>query len=715
MPCFKSWIGRLCTVLFYLYPASPSLAIGCFSCIKIDISLHASVSHTTGDARCLIVLVVLLKSICSEWISRLETHGINRMMDRLQHASLIFATGLLLGLPLAADAAAPTPEKALALKPVQAGVDYEKVPAAKQSECQIIDIDRDGWSGWEVIAKDGTLLRRFADTNGDQQIDLWCYFKFGVEVYRDIDKNFNGKTDEYRWLATGGTRWGLDVDEDGLIDAWKQISAEEVTAEVVAALRERSAERFAPLVISDKELTSLGLGGAKQKQIGELAVSAVRDFEDLAKDQRVVATDAAWVQFAAGTPGVVPSGTEDSTRDLIVYENAVAMFEQASGGGQFMVGTLVQVGPTTWRVVSLPVLGDENVPLAGTGGNFFAPDTATANAVMDNAGAAQKTQDLVSRLEEVDKQLISATDPAAIAKLHEARAGVVEQLIGVSATKEDREIWFRQLVDTLSVSSQTKAYPGGLKRLQTVSQRFAGVDQRLSAYADYQAISADYMARQTPDADFAEVQEWYINALGRFVERYPRSPEAAQAWLNLALSKEFEDKDTEALAYYKKVVSLYPEADSGEMAAGAVRRLESVGKQVELEGTTIKGRPFRLSNLRGKPVIIHYWATWCEPCKQDMKQLRRLLATSQRAGLQVVGINVDRNKSDAERYLQQTQVPWLQLYESGGLEGSRLAKQFGVQTLPTMMLVDPNGKVVRHNVRAAELQSELERIRQAGK
>ncbi|MDB4561598.1 TlpA family protein disulfide reductase [bacterium] len=634
------------------------------------------------------------------------------MMDRLQHALPFLAIGLFVGMTAAVDAAAPTPENALALKPVQPGVDYEKVEPANQSECKVIDIDQDDWSGWEVIAKDGTLLRRFADTNGDQQIDLWCYFRFGVEVYRDIDENFNGKTDQYRWLATGGTRWGLDADEDGLIDAWKQISAEEVTAEVVAALRERDADRFAPLVISDKEMSSLGLGDAKKKQIGSLAMAATRGFDELAKEQEVVGNDAEWVQFAAGTPGVVPSGTEESTRDLIVYENAVAMFDQESGGGQFMVGTLVQVGPATWRVVSLPVLGEDTELLTGTGGNFFAPDTATANAVMNDAGTARKTQDLVTKLENVDTQLVTTKDAAAIAKLHEARAGIIEKLIGAAATKEDREIWFRQLVDTLSVSSQTGAYPAGLTRLQSVSQRFAAEDESLSAYADYQAISADYMARQTPNADFAKVQEWYIGALARFVERYPRAPETAQAWLNLALSKEFEDKDSEALAYYKKVANLFPEADSGEMAAGAVRRLESVGRQVELQGTTIKGKPFRLSSLRGKPVVVHYWATWCEPCKQDMKQLRRLLASNQRTGLQVVGINVDRSKTDAQRYLQQTQVPWLQLHEDGGLEGSRLAKEFGVQTLPTMMLIDPSGKVIRHNIRAAELQTELEKIKQ---
>ncbi|MDE0874001.1 MAG: TlpA disulfide reductase family protein [Acidimicrobiales bacterium] len=636
------------------------------------------------------------------------------MMDRLQRFSPVLAAGLLLGTAVVGHTAPPSPEDALVLKPVQPGVDYEKVEADQQSGCKVIDIDESAWSGWEVIAEDGTLLRRFADTNRDQKIDLWCYFKFGVEVYRDVDQDFNGKADQYRWLATGGTRWGLDRDEDGGIDSWKQISAEEVTAEVVAALREKDTDRFAPLVIVEQELDFLGLGKEKKTQILALSIAAKSGFGELAKDQDVVADDAVWVQFAAGTPGVVPSGTEGSTRDVVVYENAVAMFDQGNGSGQLMVGTLVQVGKA-WRLVGLPVLGEEGSALAQAGGNFFAPDTATASSVMNDSGAAQKTQDLVTALEKIDTQFAVAKDSAAIAILHERRAGVVEKLVLAAATKEDREIWFRQLVDMLSMGAQTGSYPSGLERLRTVSQRFAGDDESLKAYADYQSIGADYMVRQTPNADFAEVQEWYIGVLSRFVERYPATPEAAQAWLNLALSKEFEDKDKEALAYYKKVVSLFSKTSSGEIAAGAVRRLESVGREVDLEGTTLDGKPFRLSRLRGKPVVLHYWATWCEPCKQDMKLLRRLQASYQRAGLQVVGVNVDLTKQEAQRYLQQTQVSWTQLFEPGGLDGSRLAKAFGVQTLPTMMLIDPQGKVVRHNVRAAELQTEIDRILQDSK
>jgi thiol-disulfide isomerase/thioredoxin len=483
---------------------------------------------------------------------------------------------------------------------------------------------------------------------------------------------------------------------------------------VVAALREKDTDRFAPLVIVEQELDFLGLGKEKKTQILALSIAAKSGFGELAKDQDVVADDAVWVQFAAGTPGVVPSGTEGSTRDVVVYENAVAMFDQGNGSGQLMVGTLVQVGKA-WRLVGLPVLGEEGSALAQAGGNFFAPDTATASSVMNDSGAAQKTQDLVTALEKIDTQFAVAKDSTAIAILHERRAGVVEKLVLAAATKEDREIWFRQLVDMLSMGAQTGSYPSGLERLRTVSQRFAGDDESLKAYADYQSIGADYMVRQTPNADFTEVQEWYIGALSRFVERYPATPEAAQAWLNLALSKEFEDKDKEALAYYKKVVSLFSKTSSGEIAAGAVRRLESVGREVDLEGTTLDGKPFRLSKLRGKPVVLHYWATWCEPCKQDMKLLRRLQASYQRAGLQVVGVNVDLTKQEAQRYLQQTQVSWTQLFEPGGLDGSRLAKAFGVQTLPTMMLIDPQGKVVRHNVRAAELQTEIDRILQDSK
>ena len=598
----------------------------------------------------------------------------------------------------------PSARAALGLTPVQQDVEYERVTGELIDQCTVRDIDRRGWAGWEVLAGDGTLLRRFADTNGDNKIDLWCYFNFGIEVYRDIDADFNGKADQYRWLGTSGTKWGLDEDEDGSIDRWKNISAEEVSAEVVKALASGDAKDFARLLISDRELRSLELGSARTKQIAGMATRAAQGFEELAARQKKVNASTTWVQFAAPPPGVIPAGTDGSKQDLVVYENVVAMFERDGKSGQLLVGTLIKSGDA-WRMVDLPSVSDDDEKLTSATGVFFTPGGSAMAAGNENG---KQSHQLVEQLEKIDAQLAQADDKKTIASLHQARADQVEKLIESAATENERETWVRQLVDTVSVAVQSGSYPQGVSRLRQVAPKFAKNNPALAAYADYQAIGSEYVVRQTPDAEFEEVQEWYLDALEGFIDRYPETPEAAQANLQLALSKEFEDKEREALRYYRKVASSFPNTDAGEKAAGAVRRLESVGRRIDLTGDTIEGKSFSLASLRGKPVVIHYWATWCEPCKQDMKTLRRLQARYK--GLQLVGVNVDSRRALATNYLKENTLPWTQLFADGGLESSPLAKAFGVQTLPTMMLVDSAGKVVRHNVRSDELDDELEKL-----
>ena len=154
------------------------------------------------------------------------------------------------------SAAKPTAAEALKLAPVQNDVDYDRPAAAEVEKCDVDVETVGGITGWVVRTDAGQVLRRFLDTNGDNKVDQWCYFKDGIEIYRDIDGNFNNKADQYRWLGTAGTRWGLDDDENGRIDTWKVISAEEVTAEVVAALRDRDAARFQPLAAHGRRARS---------------------------------------------------------------------------------------------------------------------------------------------------------------------------------------------------------------------------------------------------------------------------------------------------------------------------------------------------------------------------------------------------------------------------------------------------------------------------
>ncbi|MEM8913520.1 MAG: TlpA disulfide reductase family protein [Planctomycetota bacterium] len=631
------------------------------------------------------------------------------MKINLRRCLAAISGGIVTVSMMSASAAPPSPEAALGLKPIQKDVEYQQVDADDVGSCEVRDIERGDWAGWEVMSPDGLVLRRFADTNNDKKVDLWCYFQYGVETYRDIDSNFNGKADQYRWMATAGTRHGIDSNEDGRIDTWKMISAEEATAELVQALATKDANRFAALLASGRELRAIGLSGDRYDRLVKKVERAAGKFRDFATTQTAIQTGAQWLQFASPRPGVIAEGEPGVEKDIIAYENAVAMFESGGKSSQLLVGTLIRIGET-WKMVDLPVLATDGQPIAQSSGNFFTPGSGTGGDSIANSTADAATQALVSDLETIDGQLAQTSDPKKLSILNERRADVVEKLVAEAKTNSDRDTWVRQLVDTVSVATQSGAYPGGLKRLQALAKSLRGKDASLRAYAEFQLISTEYLARQSPDANFGEIQTWYLQQLNSFADRFPRAPESAQAKLQLGLSKEFEDKEKDALKFYKEVVRDFSGTPSAEKALGAVRRLESVGKTIELSGLTVDGKSVRLSQFRGRPVVLHYWATWCEPCKQDMKLLRSLQARYQRAGLQLVGVNIDNRREQAAEFLKGVSLPWPQLFAEGGLDDSPLAKQFGVQTLPTMMLVDARGRVVRHNVRAAELDEELQKL-----
>lgn len=607
--------------------------------------------------------------------------------------------------PAIADAATPTVEQALGLRPIQSTVDLIPIDAATEKLLVVRDIESDNLSGWELVGPAGEIYRRFADTNADKRIDLWCYFNNGIEVYRDVDENFNSRPDQYRWLGTAGSRWGLDEDEDGQIDTWKQISPEEVTAEVIGALATANKDRFVALMMSPTELKELGLGQSQRGEIAAKCERAIEDFDDLAKRQRAVGPDARWIQFAASQPGVLPAGSDGSTRDITAYENVVAMFSDNGQNGQLMVGTLVKTNDS-WRLIALPSVGDGGDTVAQGTGNIFRGAGLVGGGEMGGGGLSEQTQQLVTRLESLDEKL-SVAEGNTAEDLQADRADVLESLVQSASNDEERDTWVRQLVDTISVAVQTGSYPGGVVRLKKIAPAYAAKDANLAAYADYAAIGSEYVTKNTANADFGKVQEWYLTSLKGFVERYPRTPQTAAAYLQLALSKEFEDEEADALDFYKKVAEDFSGTDEGMKAAGAVRRLSSEGREIDLAGTTLDNEQFRLATLKGKPVVVHYWATWCEPCKADMKLLRRLQTGYARAGLTIVGINVDNTREQAIEFLRENKLPWIQLFEPGGLDASPLANRLGVQTLPTMLLIGPDGKVVRHNVRAGDLDDEL--------
>ena len=141
----------------------------------------------------------------------------------------------------AADSLSPSQALAqgLTFSPVQSHVEYTIPSKEEAAKCTIQPEKETKGTAWVVRNGRNQILRRFADTNNDNVVDLWCYYLDGIEVYRDIDSNFNKKADQYRWFNTAGTRWGIDRNEDGHIDSWQTISPHEVAEQVVIAIKTR--------------------------------------------------------------------------------------------------------------------------------------------------------------------------------------------------------------------------------------------------------------------------------------------------------------------------------------------------------------------------------------------------------------------------------------------------------------------------------------------
>jgi thiol-disulfide isomerase/thioredoxin len=143
----------------------------------------------------------------------------------------------------------------------------------------------------------------------------------------------------------------------------------------------------------------------------------------------------------------------------------------------------------------------------------------------------------------------------------------------------------------------------------------------------------------------------------------------------------FGKSSDKELARYGKKLAKKPAGQDSDL----------VGKPLELAGTTAKGAGLAWQSYRGKVVLVDFWATWCGPCRREMPHVQAFYEKHHESGFEVVGVSLDQDQDALAQYLQENQIPWETL---AGDETQELAEKYGVRAIPTMMLVDKEGKIV---------------------
>lgn len=268
----------------------------------------------------------------------------------------------------------------------------------------------------------------------------------------------------------------------------------------------------------------------------------------------------------------------------------------------------------------------------------------------------------------------------------------------------------------LSGSKHTEA----MRRFQAESQGYEAKVAGLRA-----ALAQDPSNTANLDELNASNAAYYERCL-QFVRENKGSPLAISVLGRLNMQQEFElfkevrdelRKTMPQSGYFK---SFREQVDRYEQEMIMVKAQEEEMKRLanllpigspapEIQQNTPEGGTFALSQLRGKVVLIDFWASWCRPCRIENPNVKRVYERFHKKGFEILGVSLDKDHSAWVEAIKADGLPWKHISDLQ-FWNNAAAQEYGVSGIPYTVLVDREGMVIEKGLRSEALEAKLEEL-----
>jgi peroxiredoxin len=121
------------------------------------------------------------------------------------------------------------------------------------------------------------------------------------------------------------------------------------------------------------------------------------------------------------------------------------------------------------------------------------------------------------------------------------------------------------------------------------------------------------------------------------------------------------------------------------------------------------GNPVKYSSFKGKYVLVDFWASWCAPCRAENPNVLKAYNAYKDKGFTVIGISLDDKGNNWKKAIRDDRMPWTQLSDLKGWKNA-VSTDFGINSIPSNLLIDPSGKIVGRDLHGPMLESKLRQL-----